>query len=460
MSRDPSFDEATLAAERRVGTVLAEKWKLDKLLGVGGMAAVYSATHQNNGKTFALKVLHPTLAMQAEIKKRFLREGYIANKVGHPGAVSIIDDGSDPDGSVFLVMALLEGDSLRALAESRRGRMAPKELLPYVIDVLDVLDAAHAQGIVHRDLKADNVFITKDGKAKVLDFGVARVLEGEGGKTRTGMVMGTPEYMPPEQARGRSELIDGRADLWAVGAMIYRLLSGRYPHEAETPNEVLLLAMTEPAPKLASAVPDAAPKLQTLVDKAMAFDKNDRWADARAMQAAAREALEEVKGREAATTAVTDLATLAVESAKTLPAEPSPKGLWLHDKATPPASTQEPPKKKKRGALGLVLAAVVLALVAGGVWLGVRHLRTSVDDALADLADAAPSASVLPLANAPDASEDATDDGDLDIDEDNPYADWEGGALAPDSGAAKPVATVKPLPKNVGKGTPPKKKKR
>lgn len=459
MARDPSFDEATLAAERRVGTVLADKWKLDKLLGVGGMAAVYSATHQNNGKTFALKVLHPTLAMQAEVKKRFLREGYIANKIGHPNAVSIIDDGSDPDGSVFLVMELLEGDSLRGRAEAKHGRMTPKELLPWVIDVLDVLAAAHEQGIVHRDLKADNVFITSDGKAKVLDFGVARVLEGEGGKTRTGMVMGTPEYMPPEQARGRSELVDGRADLWAVGAMIYRLLTGRYPHEAETPNEVLLLAMTEPAPKLASAIADAGPKLQLLVDKAMAFDKVDRWADARAMQAAAREALEEAKGREAATTAVTDLATLAVESAKTLPAEPSPKGLWLHDKATPP-SAKEPPKKPKRSVLVWLGALFVIGCAgAAGGWFALRHLRAHAGDLTADLASDA-GVPALAASGEVDASGDAADEADLDIDDENPYADWDGALAAPDSGAiaTKPAPTVKPTTKGV-KGTVKKKKR-
>lgn len=457
-----SYDETTLEAERRVGKVLAGKYRLDALIGVGGMAAVYAATHQNNSKRFALKVLHPIVAIQSDVKKRFLREGYIANKVEHPGAVSVLDDGIDEDGTVFLVMELLEGHSLRAKADEH-GRLAPKELLRIVIDLLDILAASHTAGIVHRDLKADNVFITNENEVKVLDFGVARIQDAPDQKTRTGVVMGTPEYMPPEQARGRSELVDGRSDLWAVGAMMYKLLTGHYPHEAETTNEVLLLAMTEPAPKLKLA--DAHPKLVSLVDKALAFEKADRWSDARTMQAAAREALEAIEKTDTAPTQVGVPSPISggvlpdVSSAKTFEARVSSSSLWVHDKATPPAIAAPSVKKPSR-ARRVVVGLLAIATVAGAVWgmIAFRKLRTRVtgDADAAALID--PALAFVALADAGD--EDAGEEDELD-EEENPYADIDA-SIAPKPSATvaiKPVPTIKkPIVKGTTRGT--KKKKR
>ncbi len=315
MSSDPE-DESDLAAKDRVGRVLAGKWRLDKLLGVGGMAGVYEAPPTNNSKKVAIKVLHAPLSSSAELKRRFLREGYIANSVGHPGALSVLDDGTDEDGTVFLVMELLEGASVRQLANQKGGRIEAGELLPLVDALLDVLAAAHKNGIVHRDLKADNIFVTHEGVVKVLDFGIARILESEETRTRTGLVLGTPEYMAPEQARGRSELVDGRADLWAVGSMIFRHLTGRHVHEAETTNEVLLLAMTKPAPKLADVMPNAPAALSVLVDKALEFERDDRWATASLMQLATRDALLGVRDLEGAKTLVGTPSPFDLASAK------------------------------------------------------------------------------------------------------------------------------------------------
>jgi serine/threonine-protein kinase len=460
----PSYDETTLEAERRVGKVLAGKYRLESLLGVGGMAAVYCAIHLNNTKRFALKVLHPIVAIQADVKKRFLREGYIANKVEHPGAVSVLDDGTDDDGTVFLVMELLEGEALRTKAE--KGRIPPRELLKIVVDLLDILAASHDAGIVHRDLKADNVFITNSGDVKVLDFGVARIQDAPDAKTRTGVVMGTPEYMPPEQARGRSELIDGRSDLWAVGAMMYKLLTGRYPHEAETTNEILLLAMTEPAPKLKLA--DAHPLLVALVDKALAFERDDRWADARAMQAAAKEALAAIAVVDSQPTQV-GVDTLSpnkegdIASAKTLEARVPSSSLWLHDKATPPSvgtPTVRRPSKIRRALLAL-LAAFALA---GAIWgmIEIRKLRARVTGDADAAASVDPSAlAMMPGDEAGVAADDDAGDDDDDIDDDNPYAGIDA-SMAPKpatSVAAKPATTIKkPIVKGTVRGT--KKKKR
>jgi serine/threonine-protein kinase len=164
--------------------------------------------------------------------------------------------------------------------------------------VLDVLAAAHAQGIVHRDLKPENLFLTRSGAVKVLDFGIARLreLHVASDATVSRASLGTPGFMPPEQARGRSQEIDGRTDVWALGATMFMLLTGRHVHEAATVNEQLLAAMTLPAPTVRSLVPDAPHAVARVVDRALAFDKADRWADAREMSLAVREAYRELTG--------------------------------------------------------------------------------------------------------------------------------------------------------------------
>jgi len=213
-------------AERRVGTILCDKWTLDKVLGMGGMAQVFAATHRN-GKRVAIKLLRPELCADPAILKRFLQEGYAANKVGHPGAVSVLDDGVAEGGSAFLVMDLLDGETLgQRLA---RERKLPADEVRRVTDaILDVLGAAHGKGIVHRDIKPENVFVETAGGVRLLDFGIARVLEltRERGGTEAGAILGTPSFMPPEQARGRWDEVDARSDLWAVGATMYTLLTG------------------------------------------------------------------------------------------------------------------------------------------------------------------------------------------------------------------------------------------
>jgi serine/threonine-protein kinase len=289
---DPA-DAPTMRSRARVGLVLRDKWKLESLLGIGGMAAVYAATHTNNGRRGAIKLLHPELSMNPEVRGRFLREGYAANKVEHPGTVAVLDDDVAEDGSVFLVMELLDGETLEARRE-RAGVLPPAEVLFIIEKILDVLAAAHPKGIVHRDLKPENIFLCRDGVVKVLDFGIARVREASGGNgagkqtmTNAGP-MGTPAFMPPEQARGRWTDVGPRTDLWAIGATMFTLLTGRLVHEAETVNELLLAAMTKPAPSLASVIPGVSTALAGIVDRALAYSATDRWADAATMQSAVR----------------------------------------------------------------------------------------------------------------------------------------------------------------------------
>jgi eukaryotic-like serine/threonine-protein kinase len=278
-----------LRAQARVGQVLRNKWHLDRLIGVGGMAAVYAATHRN-GARGAVKMLHVELSSHPGLRRRFLSEGYAANRVDHPGAVAVRDDDETEDGAVFLVMELLDGQSLESVMASRPDRRLPVgEVLAIGDALLDVLAAAHDKGIVHRDLKPDNLFVTRRAELKVLDFGIARLLDQQGGGgsgTKTGTALGTPAFMPPEQALGNVDQIDARTDLWAAGATLFALATGRPVHGAPTLSQLLLAAMTQPAPPLASALPDAPPALCEIVDRALRFDANERWQSAAAMRAA------------------------------------------------------------------------------------------------------------------------------------------------------------------------------
>ncbi|MEO6419440.1 MAG: protein kinase [Polyangiaceae bacterium] len=279
-------------AKARVGTVLKGKWRLEKLLGLGGSAAVYSASHVNNGKRAAVKVLHGELSAHAELVARFLKEGYFTNKIGHRCAVSVIDDDRAEDGAVYLVMDLLEGHSLDKYTRNKE-RLPLSEIVRVADEVLDLLAAAHAAGIIHRDIKPENIFLTKDGSVKVLDFGIARLAEAptDGSGTQLGTGIGTPSYMPQEQARGRWNLLDGRSDIYAVGATMYGLLIAAKPRQADTINEELLMAMTSPMQPVLEVAPDVPPAIAEIIDRALAFEMGARWADARSMQEALRKAL-------------------------------------------------------------------------------------------------------------------------------------------------------------------------
>src|SRR5882724_3906130 len=314
---DDAFDEVLHQAEARLGRTLKAKWTLERLLGIGGMASVYAATHRNQ-KRVAVKVLHPELSFNAAVRQRFLREGYVANTVQHAGAVSVDDDDLGEDGCAFLVMELLDGETLEARWERKGRRLPTPEVLALMDRVLDTLAAAHARGIVHRDLKPENLFFTRDAQVKVLDFGIARVRELSGAtKTQTGSLMGTPTFMPPEQARGRWEEVDARSDLWAVGATMFTLLSGEFVHMATTVNEALVQAVTQPARSLGSLRPELPSAVIAFVDRTLAYDKQARWPDALSMQTALREAYASLESD-------WDERTVLDDAAASLPDEPAP----------------------------------------------------------------------------------------------------------------------------------------
>ncbi len=283
-----AFDGRRRAQQGRIGAVIKDKWRIDTRLGTGGMATVYAATHRN-GNRVAIKMLNIDYSRDPSVRARFLREGYVANAVGHPGAVRVLDDDIADDGCAFLVMELLEGESLEARRERVGGRLLMQEVFTVGDQLLDLLAAAHPKGIIHRDIKPENVFITHDGSVKLLDFGIARMRESSNvERTGTGLMLGTPDFMSPEQASGRSENIDPRSDLWAVGATMFTLLSGQSVHVSQTLRDHLYATATMRARSLAHAAPDVARPLVSVVDRALELDKERRWPDARAMQDALR----------------------------------------------------------------------------------------------------------------------------------------------------------------------------
>lgn len=281
-------------AEQRLGKLLKGKWKLDSLLGVGGMAAVYAATHRNKSRV-AIKILHPDLASEPSVCARFHHEGYAANAVGHPGAVRVLDDDESEDGLVFLVMELLKGETYDRIALRYGGKLPVSKTLIVAHAVLDVLVAAHEKNILHRDLKPENIFLTNDGTIKVLDFGLARVLESatQQGRLATsfGATMGTPGFMSPEQARGEWDHVDATSDLWGLGATMFTLLTGRLVHEAQNLPGSLIMAATKPAVSLGVIMPNLPNTVIEIVDRALCFDKQNRFHDALAMRSAVADAM-------------------------------------------------------------------------------------------------------------------------------------------------------------------------
>jgi serine/threonine-protein kinase len=318
--------------QERVGTVLHDKWTLERLIGVGGMGAVYAARHRN-GATAAVKIfspLHPTAAL----RERFLREGYAANKVEHSGAVKVLDDDvidKGPDeGLAYLVMELLEGESLHDRSQRDPPR-TERDLLEVALGVLNVLDAAHKNGVVHRDLKPDNLFLVKNedrpdtNEIKVLDFGLARLLEKQE-QSWNGVAFGTPTYMSPEQAAGKVADIDGRTDIYALGAILFQLSSNKRIHDAAHTLGLVVRMATTPAPKLQTVAPEISDAFATVVDRALAFDRDLRYQTAAEMRDAVRKALAVMNAQPSHVNLVsTD--SRPPDSARVLPATTAPSEL-------------------------------------------------------------------------------------------------------------------------------------
>jgi serine/threonine protein kinase len=314
------------------------RWHLDAKLATGGFSVVFAATHRN-GSRAAIKVLDTEFTDDEDMRRRFLREGYAANKVGHAGVVRILDDDTTEDGQPYLVMELLDGEALDKRRERLGGKLALSEVLTIADELLDVLVAAHAQGIIHRDIKPANVFLTTKGHVKVLDFGFAKVKEAaQGESTAVGTLLGTPGFMPPERARGQKEEVDARSDIWSVGATLFTIISGEHVHLEANP--VLLVAATaqRPARSLESVAPGVPEALVHIIDKALAFEKADRWPSASAMQSALRDVM--IADEETKVGPMARAASLGETIPETMPpAAPSPLAMTAPHTKSPLAMT-------------------------------------------------------------------------------------------------------------------------
>lgn len=282
----PSVLDDELAPGAQVGEYVVER-----LLASGGQGAVYVARHRVLGRRAALKVLRRTLASSPQMTARFVREARVVNVIGHPNIVDIYDIGALPDGRPFCVMELLRGRSLFALL-AERGALPAAEVLALLEPVAAALQAAHDAGVIHRDVKASNVFVAAEGEAprvKLLDFGVAKVEDpGREGLTAVGQRVGSVHAMAPEQIRG--EPVDPRTDVYALGVLLHQMLTGRYPFAATDPAELERLHL-EAAPPRPSTLAPVPPALDAVVARCLEKDPERRWTSARAVVEAFRAAL-------------------------------------------------------------------------------------------------------------------------------------------------------------------------
>ena len=271
----------------RIGTVLSDRYRIDALIGEGGMGRVYSAEHIMMKKRLAVKVLRRELTTVPDVVARFEREAMAAANIDHPNVAAATDFGKLSDGSVFLVLEFVQGLSLRD--EIAEGPMPLERALHIARQVAAGLGSAHTQGIIHRDLKPENVMLVERGGdkdfVKVLDFGIAKVPIGEVSQearkdhliTKAGMVFGTPEYMSPEQALGQP--VDGRADLYSLGVMLFEMLAGSRPFSSSNPVGILGQQLANPPPSFAERAPDAQvpPAVEQIVQRLLARDREQRF---------------------------------------------------------------------------------------------------------------------------------------------------------------------------------------
>src|SRR6266478_699078 len=270
--------EAAAKGQLEPGSMLGDRYEILQLLGQGGMGAVYKARDVELERTVALKLIRPDLASHPEILRRFKQELILAREVTHPNVIRIYDLGQ-ASGVRYITMEHVEGRDLRALLHDK-GKLTPEEAVPLFQQIAAALEAAHHAGVVHRDLKPQNIMVDKGGRVYVMDFGVARSLETPG-MTETGALMGTPEYMSPEQAKGMK--VDARSDLFSLGIIFYEMLSGVSPFKADTAMATMFKRTRERAVPLAQAGSGVPVFLSDIVSKCLEIDREQRYPSARAI---------------------------------------------------------------------------------------------------------------------------------------------------------------------------------
>jgi serine/threonine protein kinase len=358
-----------------VGSIVHEKFHIIKKLGEGGMGAVYLAEHVKMGRKMALKVMSPSMHQDADAIARFNREAKNASQINHPNVCGIYDFGETPEGMIYLAMEFIEGSSLSGIIE-KNGALTPARAASIIHQTADALQVAHDYGIVHRDLKPDNIMIAqardKSDLVKVVDFGIAKASSSDAQKvTKTGLVVGTPEYMSPEQLSG--DKLDGRSDIYSLGLVAFNCLTGKLPFAGNSAQEAMIARLVETPKTLAEVAPEKAwpEELEDVMRKALARDVTERYQNAAQFGRDLSKAVENMPHTmiaEVGTQVIGAGAAVAAAAAKTAAAPAVPKTRLAPKSATPsaPEPAAPAPAPAQKSSMPMIAAAVAVIVIGGG----------------------------------------------------------------------------------------------
>jgi serine/threonine-protein kinase len=359
-----------------VGSIVADRYHIMKKLGEGGMGQVYLAEHVKMGRKSALKVMHPGMKADVDAISRFNREAANASRIAHPNVAAVYDFGETPDGLIFLAMEFIDGPPLTSVIE-QQGALPPKRAADIVRQTADALAVAHDMGIVHRDLKPDNIMVarTRDGGdlVKVVDFGIAKAAGNEAQKvTKTGLVVGTPEYMSPEQLSG--DKLDGRSDIYSLGLVAFNMLTGMLPFPADSQQESMIMRLTDRPNTLGEMKPDRSwpADVQAVMDRALERDVTARYQNATDFGMALYNAIQrmpETAAAEAGTALMGAVPPTRVSAAAAVPPGVSQgataEAPLAQNLASPVARDTAPaPNKSKVGLYATAAGVVIVGAVA------------------------------------------------------------------------------------------------